>query len=49
MLIANYKDDEKLQKIINLIKPSNKAKIRNLDSPWREKFSLLSLDENELM
>ena len=46
LLIANYKDDENLQKIINLVKHPIKSKIKSLDSPWRER---LSLDENDLL
>ena len=49
LLIANYKDDENLQKIINLVKNPTKAKIKALDSPWRERFTSLSLDENDLL
>ena len=49
LLIANYKDDETLQKIINLVKNATKSKIKSLDSPWRERFSSLSLDENDLI
>ena len=49
LLIANYKDDENLQKIINLVKNPIKSKIKSLDSPWRERFSSLSLDENDLL
>ena len=48
-LIANYKDDETLQKIINLVKNPTKSKIKSLDSPWRERFSSLSLNENDLL
>jgi len=49
ILIANYQEDEFLQKIIKLLKTPNKQKIRMLDNPWREKFSQLSLDENNLI
>ena len=38
LLIANYKDDQTLQKIIDLVKNPTKSKIKSLDSPWRERF-----------
>ena len=31
------------------MKNSTKSKIKSLDSPWRERFSSLSLDENDLL
>ena len=49
LLIANYKDDETLQKIITLVKNPTKAKSKALDSPWRERFTSLSLDEYDLL
>ena len=48
MLQPNYKDDEYLQKTKNVKNPTN-GKIRNLDSPRRERFSSLSVDENDLL
>ena len=49
LLIANYKEDETLQKIFNLVKNPTKSKLKSLDSPWRERFSSLSSDENDLL
>ena len=49
LLAASYLDDEFLQKIINIVKNLTKGKIKNLDSPWRERFNALSLDENNLL
>ena len=49
LLTANYLDDEFLQKIISIVKNPAKAKIKSLESPWRERFSSLSLDENNLL
>ena len=49
LLAANYLDDEFLQKIIAIVKNPTKGKIKNLDSPWRERFQALSLDENDLL
>ena len=49
LLAANYQDDELLQKIIKIVKNPIKAKIKNLDSPWRERFQALSLDENDFL
>ena len=31
------------------MKNQAKRKIRKLDNPWRESFSLLSVDENDLL
>ena len=45
LLAANYLDDEFLQKNIGTVKNSTEGKIKNLDSPWRERFQALSLDE----
>ena len=41
LLTANYQDDEFLQKIISIVKNPTKAKIKSLESPWRERFSSL--------
>ena len=49
MLIAIHRDDENLQKIIAILKNPSKAKIRALDSPWRERFNSILLDENDLL
>ena len=49
MLIAIYIDDENLQKLIKIVKNSTKAKIKALDSPWREKLKSISIDENNLL
>ena len=49
LLAANYLDDEFLQKIIGIVKNPTKGKIKALDSPWRERFQALSLDENDLL
>ena len=49
LLAANYLDDEFLQKIIAIVKNPTKGKIKNLDSPWRERFQALSLDKNDLL
>ena len=49
LLAANYLDDEFLQKIIKIVKNHTKGKIKSLDSPWRERFNALSLDENNLL
>ena len=49
MLIANYNDDETLQKLIKLVKSPTKAKIKALESPWRERFNSISIDENNLL
>ena len=48
-LAANYLDDEFLQKIIAIKKNPTKGKIKNLDSPWRDRFQALSLGENDLL
>ena len=34
---------------MKLVKNPSKGKLTNLDSPWRERFSSLSIDENECM
>ena len=47
LLAANYLDDELLQTIIAIVKNPTKGKIKNLYSPWRERFQ--SLDENDLI
>ena len=49
LLAANYLDDEFLQKVIGIVKNPTKGKIKALDSPWRERFQALSLDENKLL
>ena len=49
LLTANYLDDEFLQKIISIVKNPTKAKIKSLESPWRERFNSLSSDENNLL
>ena len=49
LLTANYLDDEFLQKIISIVKNPTKGKIKSLESPWREQFNSLSLDENNLL
>ena len=49
LLAAKYLDDEVLQKIIAIVKNPSEGKIKNLDSPWRERFQALSLDENDLL
>ena len=49
MLIANYNDDENVQKLIKLVKSPTKAKIKALESPWRERFNSISIDENNLL
>ena len=49
LLTAIYLDDEFLQKIISIVKNPTKAKIKSLESPWRERFNSLSLDENNLL
>ena len=36
ILIANYNDNENLQKIIKIVKNPTKAKIKALESPWGE-------------
>ena len=46
ILVANYQEDEYLQKIITLIKTPNKQENKMLDNPWREKLAQLLLDEN---
>ena len=49
MLVSSYKDDENLQKVITIVKNTTEGKIRALDSPRRNKFTALSLDENDLL
>ena len=49
LLISNYRDDEFLEKLTEIIKKPTKAKLRQLESPWREKFNSLSLDENSFI
>ena len=49
LLISNHRDDEFLEKLTEIIKKPTKAKLRQLESPWREKFSSLSLDENSFI
>ena len=49
LLTTNYLDDEFLQKIFSIVKNLTKAKRKSLESPWRERFNSLSLDENNLL
>ena len=49
LLAANYLDDEFLQKNYQHSEKPNQGKNKNLDSPWRERFQALSLDENDLL
>ena len=49
LVAAIYLNDEFLQKILNIVKNPTKRKIKNLDSPWRERFNAWSLDENNLL
>ena len=49
LLTANYLDDGFLQKIISIVENPTKGKIKSLESPWREQFNSLSLDENNLL
>ena len=49
MLIANCNDDENLQKRIKIVNNPTKAKIKALESHWRERFISISKDENNLL
>ena len=49
MLFLNYNDDENLQKLIQIVKNSTKAKIKALESSWLERFISISIDENSLL
>ena len=49
MLIAYYNGDENLQKLIKLVQNPTKAKIKALESRWRERFNSISIDENNLL
>ena len=49
LLAPNYLDDELLQNVLNIVKNPTKGKVKNLDSPWRERFNALSQDENNLV
>ena len=43
-LPANYEADKMLQKVIQLVKTKEGAKISRLPAPWREKFNSFSVD-----
>ena len=49
MLIAKDNDDENLQNLIKIVKNPSKAKIKALESPWRERFKSIAIDENNLL
>ena len=46
---AQYESDELLQKFIGLLKKPDTAKLSSLPTTWREKYSSLSLDTNDLV
>ena len=48
-LPANYEADKMLQKIIQLVKSKEGAKISRLPAPWREKFSSFSVDSRNYL
>ena len=41
-MLAKYETDDELQRIMALIKQTNKHKIQKLSAPWREKLSTFS-------
>ena len=49
MIVANYEDAETLQKSFSIFKNPTKIKIRSSDSPWRERFTALSVDATNLL
>ena len=49
VLPANYEADKNLQKVISLVKNREGGKIWRLPSPWREKFTSLSVDQRNFL
>ena len=48
-LPANYEADKMLQKVIQLVKTKEGAKISRLPAPWREKFNSFSVDSRNYL
>ena len=48
-LPANYEADKMLQKVIQLVKMKEGAKISRLPAPWREKFISFSVDSRKYL
>ena len=48
-LPANYAADKILQRMVELVKSRNKAKISRLPAPWREKFHSFRVDDKNLL
>ena len=48
-LPANYEADKLLQKVIELVKTREGAKISRLPNPWRERFAAFSVDEKNFL
>ena len=48
-LPANYEADKKVQKVIQLVKKKEGAKISRLPAPWCEKFNFFSVDSQNYL
>lgn len=48
-LPANYEADKTLQKVIELVKRREGAKISRLPNPWRERFNAFSVDDQNFL
>ena len=48
-LLANYEADKMLQKVVQLVKIKEGAKISRLPAPWREKFDSFSVDSRNYL